>query len=149
VFETTDAFVQVIDTNYNFLAINKANADEYERVFGLRPQVGDNLLDLLASHDEAEIVEAAWARALAGEAFTTTTSFGDPARGQRWYEIKFSPLRNPSGQLIGASHFSYDVTERRHEQERLRETEEALRKVRSSRRWAARHCWSMTKSWFA
>lgn len=61
VFETTDAFVQVIDTNYNFLAINKANADEYERVFGLRPQVGDNLLDLLASHDEAEIVEAAWA----------------------------------------------------------------------------------------
>ena len=47
VVESTDAFIQVVDLDYRFLAINRASADEFERIFGVRPKVGDNMLDLL------------------------------------------------------------------------------------------------------
>ena len=104
------------------------NAEEYQRLYGFRPAAGDNLLDLLAGQPEQrETVRVYFARALAGEAFVAIDEFGDPARETRCYEIKFSPLFGPDSALIGAYHFSLDVTERRREQERLREAEEALR----------------------
>ncbi|MET3762311.1 PAS domain S-box-containing protein [Sphingomonas sp. UYEF23] len=46
VVETTDAFIQVLDTNCRFLAINRASADELERIYDIRPQVGDSIREL-------------------------------------------------------------------------------------------------------
>jgi PAS domain-containing protein len=48
IVEGTNAFVQVADREYRWLAINKAAADGSERIFGKRPQVGGSMLDLLA-----------------------------------------------------------------------------------------------------
>src|SRR3954464_2976109 len=36
--EATGAFVHVIDLEYRWLAINRAAADEFERIFGIRPK---------------------------------------------------------------------------------------------------------------
>lgn len=130
VFDATGAFIQIVDTGYNLLGINKANADEYEEVYGFRPVAGDNLLALLAEFPEQrDVARNYFSRALAGETFSVIAEFGDQVLGARWYEIKFSPLRDKGGTLIGAYHFSLDVTERRREQERLKEAEGALRQV--------------------
>src|SRR6188472_1387792 len=70
IVEGADAFVQVVDLQYRWLAINRAAADEFERIFGTRPQVGACMLDLLAeqpAHQAA--VKAVWSRALGGEEF--------------------------------------------------------------------------------
>src|SRR6188474_2024374 len=64
IVEGTNAFVQVADLDYRWLAVNKAAADEFERIFGVRPRVGDSMLDLLAErpvHQAA--VKAVWSRA--------------------------------------------------------------------------------------
>ncbi len=128
VFETTDAYIQVLDRDYNILAINRANRDEFERTFGVRPGPGDNVLDVLAAHPtEREAMRRDWARALAGESFTITREFDDPRLSRRLYEITMSPLYGPEGELIGAYHFGLDVSELRREQERLKEAEAALR----------------------
>jgi len=130
IVEGTDAFVQVADLNFRWLAINKASADEFERIFGTRPAVGMSMLDLLADKPEhREAVRAIWARALAGEEFVEIDTFGDPDRDERSYEMRFSALRDADGALIGAYQFVYDVTDRLQEQRRLRETEEALRQA--------------------
>ena len=84
IVEGTNAFVQVADLEYRWLAINRAAADEFERIFGMRPQVGDSMLDLLASQPEQQAaVKAVWSRALGGEEFTEIGEFGDPARDRR------------------------------------------------------------------
>ena len=44
IVEGTNAFVQVADLDYRWLAINRAAVDEFERIFGVRPRVGDNML---------------------------------------------------------------------------------------------------------
>jgi PAS domain S-box-containing protein len=130
IVEGTNAFVQVVDLEYRWLAINKAAADEFERIFGPRPKVGDSMLDLLASQPAHQAaVRAVWSRALAGEEYTDIAEFGDPSRSRRSYEMRFNTLRDPDGKRIGAYQFVYDVTERLHDQERLRRAEEALHRA--------------------
>ena len=128
--ERTDTFVQVADPDFRWLAINKASADEFERLFGVRPRVGDSMLDLLVDQPEHQAaVRAVWSRALGGEEFTEIGEFGDPARERRVYEMKFNSLRDREGNRIGAYQFVQDVTQRLHDQERLREAEDVMRQA--------------------
>ena len=128
IVEGTNAFVQVADCEFRWLAINKAAADEFEKIFGKRPRVGISMLDLLADQPQHQAtVRSIWSRALAGEEFTAIDEFGDPSRNRRFYEMRFNALRDAAGRQIGAYQFVYDVTERLHDQERLRQAEQALR----------------------
>ncbi|MBP2159092.1 MULTISPECIES: PAS domain S-box protein [Asticcacaulis] len=130
IVESTDAFVQVADLDFNWLAINKASADEFERIFGIRPKAGDNMLALLDGMPEHQAdVKAIWSRALAGEQFTAIDDFGDPNLDRRYYEMKFNALRDTEGRLIGAYQFVYDVTARLRDEARLAEAEEQLRQA--------------------
>ena len=130
IVEGTNAFVQVADLNYRWLAINRAAADEFERIFGVRPKAGDSMLDLLAEQPaQQRDVKAIWSRALAGEEFTEIGEFGNAARDRRFYEMRFNTLRDRDGDRIGAYQFVYDVTERLLDQERLRNAEAALRQA--------------------
>jgi signal transduction histidine kinase len=120
--EGTDAIVQVVDKNFRILAINKAAAEETERLTGVRPKVGDNKLELLADRPELlSKVRDIWQRAIDGEAFTEISDVDDPRRGTRYYEMKFNPLYGPSGKQVGAYQFAYDVTDRVSDQQRLAE----------------------------
>ncbi|MBS0361859.1 MAG: response regulator, partial [Proteobacteria bacterium] len=107
-----------------------AAAQEFERIYGVRPRVGDNMLDLLAGNPEQQAaLRDVWMRAVGGEQFVEIGEFGDPDRERRAYEMHFAPLRDAAGQPVGAYQFVYDVTERLREQERLRNAEEALRQA--------------------
>ncbi|MBA3578037.1 MAG: PAS domain S-box protein, partial [Sphingomonas sp.] len=126
--EATDIMVMACDLEYNILAVNKANVDEFERVYGKRLKAGGNLLEALADQPEhQEEVRAGWARALAGQEITVVEDFGDPSRDRPYYAIRFRSLLNEAGERIGAYQFVTDVTERLKAQAQLVETQEALR----------------------
>jgi signal transduction histidine kinase/DNA-binding response OmpR family regulator len=128
IVERTEAFVMVSDMDFRLMAINRAAADEFERLYGVRPAVGDSLLDILADRPACQAgVRKAWTRVLEGEEYTVVAQFGEPGRDQRSYEIKASLLRDATGAQIGAYQFVYDVTDRIREQERLAQAEEQLR----------------------
>src|SRR5262245_41588930 len=129
IVEGTDAFVQVLDLDYRWLAINRAAGADFANRFGVRPKAGDSLFDVLGEQpDHLRAVQALWSRALAGEAFTTIEEFGD-AVDRRAYERHLNTLRDHDGKQIGAYQFAYDVTERLRDQERLRNAEAALRQA--------------------
>jgi signal transduction histidine kinase len=120
--------VMACDLQHNILAVNKANADEFERVYGTRPNAGDNLLDLLADQPQhQEEVRAGWTRPLSGQEITVIEDYGDPGRDRPYYAITFRNLLNDAGERIGAYQFVTDVTERLKAEAELIETQEALR----------------------
>jgi hypothetical protein len=128
IVEGTNAFVHVIDKDFRWIAINSAAAREFARVFGVTPKVGDNMLGLLADKPEMQTgARRVWSRAFAGEEFLEVAPLADPGGKTRHYEMRFSPLRNDGGAVIGAYQFVYDVSDRLEDQERLRLAEEALR----------------------
>ena len=128
IVETTDAFIQVVDFDFRLLAINKAGAEEFERVFAVHPKTGDDILELMADFpEERATIKALWTRAFRGEEFTTVQPFGTPQGGQRYYELKFNALRDATGQQFAAFHFVHDVSDRIEDQAQLARIEEALR----------------------
>jgi PAS domain S-box-containing protein len=130
IVESTDALIQVLDLNFRIMAINRATANEFERLYGVRPKVGDNLLDLLQDRPEQrDAVTKHWSRALAGEEFTAIDELGDPSLDRRYFEIRFNALRDRHGELVGAFQFGYDVTDRLRDQARLAEAESHIRQA--------------------
>ncbi len=130
VVEGTDSLVLVVDLDFNLLALNRAASREFERVYGVKPQVGTSLLRGLEDRPEHERnVREMWGRALAGEEFSTVEEFGDSKLDRRAYEIKFNVLRDVNGVQMGAFQFVTDVTHRVREQERLAHAEEQLRET--------------------
>jgi PAS domain S-box-containing protein len=128
IVENTDALIQVVDLDYRLLAVNRASANEFVRVFGRRPVVGMNLLDLLSGHPaEQASTKVLWDRALAGEAFTAVQDFGASAEDRRFYEHKFNALRDVRGRQFAAFQFAYDVTDQLRQEAQLARTEDALR----------------------
>lgn len=126
IVEGTDAFIQAVDHEYRWLAINNAAANEFESIYGVRPKVGDSMIDLLAKMPEHQnAVQSVWSRALSGEQFVETNEFGDPLLNRRCYEMKFNVLTDSKGLQIGAYQFGYDVTSRVKEQKRLADAEQA------------------------
>jgi PAS domain S-box-containing protein len=125
--ETTDVMVMAVDLSFTITAINKANAAEFERVYGMRAAVGDNLCVLFADRpDELAPIKAAWGKVLAGEEFTLVEQRGHPAGGRSTYEIQYRSLRDPLGQPMGAFQFASDVTKRVRDQARLAQAQAAL-----------------------
>ena len=104
VVDSVDAFVQVIDPEFRWIAINRAASDEFERVFGRRPGVGESLLETLAHlPEEADRFQTLWRRALAGDTVNEVMEVGDPERTRSPHEIRLYPLRDAEGHIIGAT----------------------------------------------
>ena len=128
VFESTDSLINVLDLDYRWLAINKAGVDEFARVFGRSPKVGDHMLDLLDDQPaQRAAVEAVWSRALAGEEFTAIGEFGELDRARDTYEMKFNTLYDDAGHRIGAYQVMTNINDRVAAQKELLSTQEALR----------------------
>jgi PAS domain S-box-containing protein len=126
--ESTNTSILAFDLGYRILAINKSNADEIERIYGKRPKVGDNLLELIADMPEHQAqVARNWGRALAGEEFMIIEEFGDAAHERVTYEVRFSLLRDRDGKQIGAYQTAFDVSDRIKAQAELTDAQEALR----------------------
>ncbi|EGF93187.1 sensory box protein [Asticcacaulis biprosthecium C19] len=128
VIEGATAGVTALDLGYTILAINKSSIDGFEAGFGKRPRVGDNFLELfagmpghLAQHREI------WSRALTGEDFSVVQAFGEEHRARRYFDVRFSALRDPAGAVIGASSTSYDVTEKVQAERQLDMAQQQLR----------------------
>jgi PAS domain S-box-containing protein len=130
VIENSDALIGVVSTDLRYLALNTAYADEFARIYGVRPKVGDALPDLMANVPEhREEVLAIWRRALAGEDFTVVESLGDPDAVRPAYELRFNALHDRHGRFIGAFQYAVDVTARLRDQARLAEAEQQLRQA--------------------
>ncbi|OLP59760.1 hypothetical protein BJF93_21830 [Xaviernesmea oryzae] len=130
IVEDTDSPIQMIGRNYTFLAINPAAQADYERAFGVRPKLGQSLMDLLAHVPvQRDKAKAIWDRALAGEAFDQTGWWGEDDAEQRAYEMRFRPVVGVDGKVSAAYLIGRDMTDLLKEQERLSIAEEQLRQA--------------------
>ena len=121
------ANVFAADRCFRLLAINRTAQETFKRYRGFVPEVGDYIPQMLSRQpDIMRQLEPVWPRILAGETFVDIIALGAPD-ALRHYEIRYNPLRDAQQEIQGGYLFAYDITDRVIEQERLRETEEALR----------------------
>ncbi|MEK9212927.1 PAS domain S-box protein [Sphingomonas sp. 2378] len=128
IMDSTGTMVQVLGFDHRYLAINRAAVDDFERIFGIRPQIGQHKSEAMARRPEIlSVMRDYWTRVLAGEDFSVIQALEDLDGHRRHYELRFSPLVSPEGTPLGAYQFATDVSERLAQQERLADMEAQLR----------------------
>lgn len=115
-----------LDTDYRVLAWNETFAARIQSVYGVELKPGMNLLQF-AWPEQQQVWREMYNRAFSGESFMVEMEYrgvGLPAAT----EVLFTPIYN-QGQVIGATVFSRNVSQRKLAERALRESEERYRSV--------------------
>ncbi|MCT8003395.1 PAS domain-containing protein [Sphingomonas sanguinis] len=126
IVEATSSPICAFDTDYRLIAFNRAHQSEFRRVNGFETRIGDVFPDQFQA-DQGATMRALMQRALTGESFTVTETFGRPEFGTPAWEISYTPLRDDTGRVIGAFHQANDVSAALAARAELEIAQEALR----------------------
>lgn len=100
-----DVIAFAIDNDYRYLAFNQNHRRMMQALWGRDISVGDTILDVIGDHPDRETARAGFDRVLSGESFVTEEAFGDEAKSRLFWQIHWSPIRNPAGGIFGATCF--------------------------------------------
>ena len=119
-----DILIFSIDKKYQYLIFNEAFKAATQQAYGTQVSAGINMLDGITNEDDRKKAKDNCDRALAGEAHMTLEVYGDLAR--YYYETRYNPITDDSGQVIGVTVMSANVTERIRSEEQLIELNKEL-----------------------
>jgi PAS domain S-box-containing protein len=116
----TEDLIAAEDEEFRYLFFNDAYRQEFRRLWGKEIEVGTSMLEALARWpEEQRKARELWSRALRGEAFSVTMEFGPSESSKQVYDLRFNPVRDTEGRLIGAAHILRNVTQQIRTQEAL------------------------------
>jgi signal transduction histidine kinase len=114
IVESSSDLIAAVDRDLVVLAVNPAWVQEFQRISDVRVSPGMRMEEAFVRlPTERRTSMLHWRRALAGERFVSTREVGDPARTRDEYEISYGPVRDPDGEIVGASQVVRNVSERR------------------------------------
>lgn len=114
IIECSSDMISAIDKDYRVISFNKSYKEKLKEIFGVEIETGVNLLNATAVHPKLqEQLKQLWDKALSGEQFIAHKQFVDRSKKVNYIEVTYNPIRNSSGEIIGASHIGRDITERK------------------------------------
>ncbi|WP_145009967.1 PAS domain-containing protein [Pseudomonas oryzihabitans] len=126
IIQSHTAPICAFDNDFKLIAFNQSHSDEFYRIYGYRVRLGEVFHTQLPA-GQADIMHGFMRRALRGEVFTVTERFGDSEIAKPYWELSYTPLRDKSGDVIGAFHYARDVTDKLRAETELNLVQEALR----------------------
>jgi PAS domain S-box-containing protein len=122
-----ETIVLSIDQQYQYLYFNTFHKGVMLSAYGKEVKLGMNLHDCITIEDDKIKSKINYDRALNGESHTTIEEYGDLER--YYYETRYNPIINDKNEVIGATAFSSNITERIKAEKELRESEERFKHI--------------------
>ncbi len=122
-----DMIILSIDINFNYLYFNTFHKNTMSTAYGKKVDAGMNMLDCITNDDDRTRTKNNFSRALSGENHLTIEEYGETTR--YYYETRYSPIFNDKNEIIGATAFSTNVTERILAAEAIKKSEEKYRSL--------------------
>ena len=122
----------MINRSYKLLLVNKQGRKGLELLSGKQVMTGMNLMDFVVESEKEKALENL-ARVFNGEQVSYESKYEMP-EGPQWIRISHSPVRDKKGTIIGAALVTHDVTEKRDQEEKLRDSDQKIRAMLESTR---------------
>lgn len=118
--------VSFVDKEYRYRFFNNAHKISMYHIYDKKIQAGDSMLDSITLEKDKVIAAANLDRAFNGESHIEIQQYGETDRG--YYEIRFNPVYNECNEIIGATVFSFNITDRILSEQALKRNEVELEK---------------------
>lgn len=128
IIDSANTGIFSLDRDYHYTSFNQYHADSMKTIYNADVAIGGVLSDYQIESDWIEAKKNI-DRTLSGESIYTTVYSGDAQLSRRYYAIIHSPIRDLSGQIIGAAILAQDITEQRQAEEALRTSERKLSSI--------------------
>ncbi|MEI6100220.1 MAG: HD domain-containing phosphohydrolase [Eubacteriales bacterium] len=102
----------MVDRDYRYLFFNQAHRDAMKLLYGQDAQIEKSIFENITSEEDKRRIKDDYERALAGESHYIIREYG--VSDKKFLESFFSPIYNNQHEVIGATAFSRDISERRH-----------------------------------
>ena len=112
-----------IDSEYRYTSFNKCHASRMKEIYNADIQIGHKLSEYQTVKRDWERSKINLDKALSGEQFVEFGFSGEPEHKRLYFEVSHSPIVHDNGEIIGASVFSKEITERKQTEDALLETE--------------------------
>ncbi|MDD5687869.1 MAG: PAS domain S-box protein [Elusimicrobia bacterium] len=109
-----------LDKNYCYMIFNERHRKEMKKVYNANIKLGKCMLDYITIPEVKPIAKASFDRVLNGESFIEIQKQPDL---NMYYEFNWSPLKLSNGNIVGINVFIQDITNRKHAEEELKESE--------------------------
>jgi PAS domain-containing protein len=117
-----DVIIYSLDRNYCYTSFNTLHQKTLKHSYGTSACLGANMLECITNKEDKRKIKISLDRALAG---TPQISVREIGHGHRdYYEMRFNPITDDTGQIIGASVFSSNIGDRLAAGRALHESEE-------------------------
>ena len=122
-----DMTILSIDNQYRYLYFNKVHKEVMLSAYKKDVKIGMNILDCISDEDDRAKAKINFDRALAGENHVTIQEYGELERA--YYETSYNSIIDDKNEIIGATVFAKNITERIRTEKKLKESEEQYRSL--------------------
>ena len=122
-----DMILLSVDLQYRYLYFNSAHLQLMKLAYNQDVEIGRSILEYVNSEQQRVEIRNHFDRAFKGESYTIIWKFGNGILN--YYESFFNPILNENSQVIGATAFSRDVTDRKNSEELLKDSKLRLDKT--------------------
>lgn len=109
--------IYVLDNNFNYISFNDFHSFNMKRFFGTEPVIGHNFLSLIPNSHIRQRLESAISLAFNGKNYDV--EFRQETIKGKYLHDFYAPLYDKNGIIIGATIFSYEITERKEREESI------------------------------
>jgi PAS domain S-box-containing protein len=125
--DASSDFMTLINRDFQYEAANRAYLEHWGKQES--EVVGRYVHDIWGRETFETQIQPRLEECLQGRAVRYESWFGLPGREKRCHEVAFHPYRNARGEVTHASAVSRDITERKHAEKTLQQTEALYRSI--------------------
>ncbi len=109
--------IYALDQNFNYIVFNRFHFEQMKKYYNVDIKKGDNFLSILTNKDMIDRIKNSVLKSLNGEYHITTSQV--EINKEKYLEERYSPIIKKSGQIIGVTIFSQDITVRKEREQEV------------------------------
>ncbi|NJO01621.1 MAG: PAS domain S-box protein [Bacteroidia bacterium] len=112
IIDSSKSGIIALDREYRIVAANTRSREIIKQFYNSTFRIHDQWFEVLTQEEDKAKYKKMWDKALSGQSFATEDSRLDKQNNRVWLEISLNPILSESQEIIGASLFMRDITER-------------------------------------